>query len=177
MIFDMNIIDRFPSFLPLQTKMEKTMKSSCIVIADFAQRIGNLGDSLAVPETLYDSSITRPDPRLIRCYERIFRRIRELISHDFLDTLNHKRIFRALRKQPKTKNLRRLIRALKGIRLHRVGKLMKYYEKGVPVAQFLVQVLSTVSLKYWRLITSWQYTHNGYVCVTGPLPFLQYLAH
>ena len=176
-IFDMNIIDRFPSFLPLQTKMEKTMKSSCIVIADFAQRIGNLGDSLAVPETLYDSSITRPDPCLIRCYERIFRKIQELISHDFLDTLNHKRIFRALRKQPKTKNLRRLIRALKGIRLHRVGKLMEYYEKGVPVAQFLVQVLSTVSLKYRRLITSWQYTHNGYVCVTGPLPFLEYLAH
>ena len=102
-IFDMNIIDRFPSFLPLQTKMEKSMKSSCIVIADFAQRIGNLGDSLAVPETLYDSSITRPDPCLMRCYERIFRRIQELISHDFLDTLNHKRIFRTLRKQPTRK--------------------------------------------------------------------------
>ena len=153
------------------------MKSSCIVIADFAQRIGNLGDSLAVPETLYDSSITRPDPHLIRCYERIFRRIQELISHEFLDIMDHKRIFRLLRKQPRTKNLRRLIRALKGIRLRRVGKLMEYYERGVPVAQFIVQVLSTVSMKYRRLIESWQYTHNGYVCVTGPLPFLQYLAH
>ena len=112
--FDMNIIDRFASFLPLQTKMEKTMKSSCIVIADFAQRIGNLGDSLAVPETLYDSSITRPDPCLIRCYERIFRRIQELISHEFLEIINHKTIFRLLRNQPKTKNLRRPIKALKG---------------------------------------------------------------
>ena len=92
--FDMNIIDKFPSFLTLQTKMEKTMKSSCIVIADFAQWIGNLGDSLAVPETLYDNSITRPDPHLIRCYERIFRIIQELISHEFLEIINHKTIFR-----------------------------------------------------------------------------------
>ena len=54
---------------------------------------------------------------------------------------------------------------------------MDYYEKGVPVTQLIVQVLSTVSLKYKRLKESWQYTHNRYVCVTGPLPFLEYLAH
>ena len=54
---------------------------------------------------------------------------------------------------------------------------MEYYERGVPVAQMIVQVLATVSMKYKRLIESWQYTHNGYVYVTGPLPFLEYLAH
>ena len=43
---------------------------------------------------------------------------------------------------------------------------MEYYEKGEPVAQLIVQVLSTVSLKYKRLKESWQYTHNGYVCLT-----------
>ena len=113
-IFYMNIMNRFPSFLPLQTKVEKTMKSSCIVIADFAQQIGNLGDALAVVESLYESSITRMDPHLLRYYERIFRRIQELISLEFLEIINHKPIFRLLRNQPKTKNLRRLIKALKG---------------------------------------------------------------
>ena len=157
--------------------MKKLRKSSCIVIADFAHRIGDLGDALAVPDELYDSSIIRPDPLLIRYYERIFRRIQELISHRFLELPRNGTFLNQLRKQPKTKNLRKLIRALKGVRLHRMGKLMEYYEKGLPVAQLIVQVLSTMSMKFKRLIESWQYTHNGYVCVTGPLPYLQYLTH
>ena len=70
-----------------------------------------------------------------------------------------------------------MIRALRGIRIQRMGKLMEYYEKGLLVAQLIVQVLSTMPMKYKRLIESWQYTHNGYVCVTGPLPFLQNLAY
>ena len=146
------------------------------MIADFAHRIGDLGDALAVQDELYDSSMIRPDPHLIRYYERVFRRIQELISHKFMEFPSHGIFLIQLQKQPNTKSLRRLIRALKGIRLHRVGKLMEYYEKGVPVAQLIVQVLSTMSMKYKRLIESWQYIHNGYVCITGPLPFLQYLA-
>ena len=147
------------------------------MIADFAHRIGDLGDALAVPGDLYGSSITRPDPRLIRCYERIFRRIQELISHELLGSLDHRNIYDLIKRHPKTKSLIRLIRALKGVRFHRVGKLMEYYERGVPFAQLVVQVLCTLSMRYKRLIESWQYTHNGYVCVTGPLPFLEYLAH
>ena len=63
------------------------------------------------------------------------------------------------------------------IQIQRMGKLMEYYEKGLLVAQLIVQVLSTMSMKYKRFIVSWQYPRNGYVCVTGPLPFLQYLAY
>ena len=166
-----------PPHFAITDKMEETMKNSCIAIRDFADRIGDLGDALAVPEHLYGSSIIRPDPRLIRHYERIFRRIQELISHECLGCPEHKIVLNLMLSRLKVKNFKRLVRALRAIRLRRVGKLMEYYERGVPVAQMIVQVLATVSMKYKRLIESWQYTHNGYVCVTGPLPFLEYLAH
>ena len=128
-------------------------------------------------DELYDSSIIRPDPCLIRYYERIYRRLQELISHRFLELPRNGTFLSQLRRQLKTKKLRKMIRALRRIRIQRMGKLMEYYEKGLPVAQLIVQVLSIMSMKYKRLIESWQYTHNGYVCVTGLLPFLHYLAY
>ena len=158
--------------------MEKTRKKSCTVIVDFVQRMGDLVDALsAMPENLYGSSIIRPDPRLIRRYERIFRRLQELVSHELLSSLKHKKILKQLILHLKVKTSRTIFRALKALRLRRVGKLMEYYERGEFIAQIIVQVLATVSMKYKRLIESWQYTHNGYVCVTGPLPFFEYLAH